>query len=636
VAAALAAGAAGGIVSAQQARPPQPVFRAGVDLVQVDVVVLDAEGQPVHGLTKDDFILLDRDVPQPIATFADLTHNHPPAKIFPAGLPLDVATNQTAKSDRLVMLVLDDLHFRGRTAQASALVRQVVTELDAGASIGVVTTSGTFGVEITEDRERLLMAIDAFVDRFDPHRAEPAPITATNAIGEPIKNPGPADPVSFFSKFNAYKTVQDVARMMGANDGRRKAMVWISAGVEDANMASVALHTPKYGLDPCWPGQNFLLAMSCGGLDGMFEKLRQSSVTVYPVNPGGPTDKGRSLDQIAEETGGFSVPSTDLEAGMTRLLTDLDNYYLLGFYPPDAKDKQYHTIDVRVNRPGVTVRYRRGYQPGGPPPPPKNDNPLEQLVAPVMPKTDLPLRLGAVPFFGSGSRLQVLTTLEVGVEGLRSGDVGRTTDTVEFAVYAADLKKKKVTASDSRRIDVQWPVEIGRASGSFRVQSVLTLSPGPYQLRASAMSKALDKSGSVYLQIDVPDVKDAPVALSGLALSSNRPDHEAPSVLHTATLPGVVLPFAPSLTRVFTAADDLRVYAQVRRPPTATTVGAAAIVGNDGAELVHVPWGLAQAGAAFIDLHVPLAGLPAGPYRLVVTATDGLHHALREVAIRVE
>jgi hypothetical protein len=28
-------------------------------------------------------------------------------------------------------------------------------------------------------------------------------------------------------------------------------------------------------------------------------------------------------------TGGFSVPATDLEAGMSRLLTDLDNYYML-------------------------------------------------------------------------------------------------------------------------------------------------------------------------------------------------------------------------------------------------------------------------------------------------------------------
>src|SRR5262249_3643389 len=221
-----------------------------------------------------------------------------------------------------------------------------------------------------------------------------------------------------------------------------------------------------------------------------------------------------------------------------------DNYYLLGFYPANPKDKQYHPLDVRVNRPGLTVRHRHGYQPGGPPPPPKNDKPLEQLVAPVMPKTDLPMRLGAVPFFGRGSQMQSLATLEGGVEPLPSGGP-RKNDTVEFAVYAADLKKKKVTASDARRLDVQWTIQPGRTTGSFRVQSVLTLSPGPYQLRASAMSKALDKSGSVYLQIDVPDLGDSPLVLSGLAINPTRGARDTTNVLHVAALEGVALPFAP-------------------------------------------------------------------------------------------
>ena len=81
-----------------QAQQPRPTFRVGVDLVQVDVVVLDADGNPVHGLTKDDFVLIDGNLPQPIATFAELIHDRPPAQVFPPGLPLDVASNQSAKS----------------------------------------------------------------------------------------------------------------------------------------------------------------------------------------------------------------------------------------------------------------------------------------------------------------------------------------------------------------------------------------------------------------------------------------------------------------------------------------------------------------------------------------------------------
>ena len=308
----------------------------------------------------------------------------------------------------------------------------------------------------------------------------------------------------------------------------------------------------------------------------------------------GPKDRGASLDPVARETGGFAVHANDLEAGMARLLADLDNYYLLGFYPADPKDKTYHPIDVRVNRPELTVRHRHGYQPGGPPAPPKNDKPLEELVAPVMPKTDLPLRLGAVPLFGSGSKMQVLATLEIGVEAPAGAATPLVSDTIEFAVYAADLKKKKVTASDSRRLDVQWSVETAKSTGTFRVQSVLALAPGPYQLRASAMSKTLDKTGSVYLQIDVPDLTDMPLAVGGLALVT-RGEHETPNVMHTAALQGVTLPFAPALARVFSDADDVRVFFQVRRAAAATAVtGTAAIVGIDGVERMSVPWACAS------------------------------------------
>ena len=651
VAGALAA--AGTLVSAQQQPAPRPTFVAGVDLVQVDVVVLDADGNPVHGLTKDDFILIDGNLPQPIATFAELIHDRPPAQVFPPGLPLDVASNQSAKSDRLVMLVLDDLHFRKRTEEAKSLVRQVVSGLEGGASLGLVTTSGTFGVEVTEDRERLLLELDSFLDHFDPHVGETPNTPAVNIMGTVMRDPGPKDPSSFFSEFHAFKTVEDVARMMGANDGRRKAMILISAGIENVNMTKDAMHAPKNGLDPCFggsagaeitpqrdvPSSTFAIqAMHCGGLNGMYDGLRRSSVAVYPVDPGGPKDRGQSLDPVARETGGFAVHANDLERGMVRLLADLDNYYLLGFYPADPKDKKYHPLDVRVNRPGLTVRHRHGYQPGGPPPPPKNDKPLERLVAPVMPTTDLPLRLSAVPFFGTGSKMQVLATLEIGVEAPAGAASPLVNDTIEFAVYAADLKKKKVTVSDARRLDVQWTVETENSTGSFRVQSVLALAPGPYQLRASAMSKTLDKSGSVYLQIDVPDLADAPLALGGIAFTPARAGtQESSGPLHTAALQGVSLPFAPALTRVFSEADDVRVFVQVKRATAAAPVsGTVALVAVDGREPISVPWTLAPGAQPILDLTLPLAGTQAGPYRLVIKATDGLHQAIREVAIRVE
>ena len=58
----------GTLQGAPQQRPQQPpVFRTTTELIEIDVVVIDKDGQKVHGLTQDDFVLKDRSKPQPIA-----------------------------------------------------------------------------------------------------------------------------------------------------------------------------------------------------------------------------------------------------------------------------------------------------------------------------------------------------------------------------------------------------------------------------------------------------------------------------------------------------------------------------------------------------------------------------------------
>ena len=51
--------------------PQEPIatFRAGVRAIQVDAVVTDDDGNPVRGLTADDFEITERGKPQPITTF---------------------------------------------------------------------------------------------------------------------------------------------------------------------------------------------------------------------------------------------------------------------------------------------------------------------------------------------------------------------------------------------------------------------------------------------------------------------------------------------------------------------------------------------------------------------------------------
>ena len=69
--AALAAAFSVTLRSSLQDPPPQqtPTFRAGTDLVRVDVTVIDRRGNPVTSLTADDFEVLDNGQAQAITSF---------------------------------------------------------------------------------------------------------------------------------------------------------------------------------------------------------------------------------------------------------------------------------------------------------------------------------------------------------------------------------------------------------------------------------------------------------------------------------------------------------------------------------------------------------------------------------------
>src|SRR5205814_2708233 len=65
---------------------------------------------------------------------------------------------------------------------------------------------------------------------------------------------------------------------------------------------------------------------------------------------------------LAEATDGLAiVDSNSLAGGMKRIVDDLSSYYLLGYYSNAKLDGRFHAITVRVKRPGVQVRARRGY-----------------------------------------------------------------------------------------------------------------------------------------------------------------------------------------------------------------------------------------------------------------------------------
>ena len=72
----------------------------------------------------------------------------------------------------------------------------------------------------------------------------------------------------------------------------------------------------------------------------------------------------RGLRTLAVDTDGIAVIDTnDIDSGLKRIVADMSSYYLVGYYTKNAKlDGRFRKITVRVKRPGVNVRARRGYK----------------------------------------------------------------------------------------------------------------------------------------------------------------------------------------------------------------------------------------------------------------------------------
>jgi VWFA-related protein len=358
--------------------------------------VSDAQGRPIPGLTKSDFVLIDRKTRQVIEAFEEVSHSPVEAPIFPATLKMDVADNTSALSTRLVVLGLDDLHVQGKTQAIKNMARRVVEQIGPSASLALVTTSGTFGVEPTEDRSMLLRELDRFIDKFDPEGRR----VVNGARPDPLRNlpwdfmaglqfqPSiPNDTGSFFSNMQSFKTIEDVAKKIGTDDSRRRAMIWISGGI------------PTPGVERCGGTVAGGDSHRCMAAASVMDKLRRSNVVTYAVNTG--DFQTPFLREMTEGSGGFTIDMENFDEDLDSLINDLDHYYLLGFYPSNPEGGGYRELEVRVNTPGATVRARRGYEPGAGPKPPKNKDPLAKLSAEVLPKTELSLRVSAAPIPGT-------------------------------------------------------------------------------------------------------------------------------------------------------------------------------------------------------------------------------------------
>ena len=684
-----------------------PTFKARIDLVQVDVVVVDASGKPVHGLTASDFTVLDRGKPQTVASFDEVSHARPhtnvpePAAAIP-GVAMDVSNNQSAQAGRLIVMVIDDLHiYKERTDRARAIARKVLADLAPQSSMAVLFTSGEHSVPVTQDPARLTAAVETLTGRQSwrrPHIANDeqragivGPDASIEAKLAAIQKAQDAKLQDFFDNMTQYKTLQDAARMLGGGDVRRKAFVLVSEGIAkeltglfgamapsgDIPEGGVAYAFGDSAATTAVPAQTY----HDFALIDMMESLRRSNVATYAIDPRGrveskdllrecfpapnpgldPCSSGFSwksdirlaqngLSIMAEASGGFAITNTDdFTSGIGRIVDDLDHYYLLGFYPSDTKGKGYRPLNVRIPaHPDWRVRYRHGYMPGGAPAP-KNTSELVALSSGVLPRSDLPLRLAVVPL-AAASRVAYVLEVTVPRQVMQESD-GRLRDTLKYEVLVVDEKKAKVRSVSG--LEGKVTLSANEAAGSvpdvatYQIGDAIELRPGRYEIRVSATSVKLGKGGSVYLPVEVPDFRAAPVELGGIAIGyadgprvpaaprSIPPVQRAARVVTPVAQRPPDLPLTPSLDRAFTAADTLRVYAEGAVREGLRPVVEVTLVDASGRSVRAPSASFAVRDIVRVMVDVPLQGVAPGAYVLRVRLSADGHAAVREIGLAV-
>ena len=125
----------------------------------------------------------------------------------------------------------------------------------------------------------------------------------------------------------------------------------------------------EFGLPKCENDRMMLSELSHNNrFITMMQSANRANVSFYPVDP----DRlfsgthtlmdNHALEMMVSITDGLRISESALfESGLRRIVDDLSNYYLLGYYSTADADGKFHKISVRVKRPGVQVRARAGY-----------------------------------------------------------------------------------------------------------------------------------------------------------------------------------------------------------------------------------------------------------------------------------
>jgi VWFA-related protein len=646
----------------QQQQPP--VFTTGVDVIRLDVSVLDNKRRPVRGLTKDDFTVFEDGKKQTVVAISEIVAalQDPMPSAWMRFVPHDIAMNDLADQagdGRVFAILMDDWNIPfddlDIIMQARIVARGVVDRLGPSDIAAVIfPTQAGKTQDFTGDRRRLIEAID----KFDPPEVRFVPATPAGTSGGGADMPYRSSSALMRSQCQRSQptipTLDALATRMAAIPNRRKTIILVSVG------APVELSASR--------GCEGELAETTRD---MFRKAQRANINIYSVDPAGykgyedylqrPIRRGGRpaeytlpagpahaaakqrrdfLEIMANDTGARAIVNTPaLEIEVDRMFEEAAAYYLVGYQTSNGRpDGKYRKVEVKVRQPDVTVRTRSGFYA------PKEDTrattdqrggPDAVLLGPtgMMMPASLALRATAVAIARPSEKARdadVAVVLSVRLPAPR-GPVSETLSIVR-TIYDAEGRASQPVA-DKIKIDL-----LPTSGDDFRyeVYQHLNLLPGRYQIRLNATSALVQRSGSVYVDVDVPDFSRPSLTMSGYVLGTRAVDRTDPLIKVVPILPTSARQFEPNEPVV----AYLRVFQGGTGSPLPVTMTAKVLDVNDAVLLdTSVPLPATAfdgTRSAPFEIELPLSKLTHGPYLISVTAAlQGGGTVRRDLVFRV-
>lgn len=410
---------------ADQTQKP-PVFRAAVNAVRVDVIVSGKDGSPVTDLTAADFEITEDGKAQAIDLFRLVRSD---GNVAPGGAParpirsLSDQESEAARDDvRLFVIFLDDYHVRRGASMRvrETLAEFVRTQLGPLDMVAVMyPLMSVSDLTFTRDPGALAASMLAFEGRKFDYKPR-------NSVEERYAN-FPAQSIETLRNEVVMTALRGLAVKLGSLREGRKAVIFVSEGFTallPPQMRNVNAQLPGLGNPNArnpFAGDSLSEdrlkasadAQLLSDLRLVFDAANRNNTAIYTLDPRGlavnefdinenvglTTDSDylrrsqETLQVLALNTDGRAIVNrNDLESGLKQVVRDTSAYYLIGYNSPLATpDGKFHEIKVKVKRPGLQVRSRRGYwaptaedvakatAPPKPPPPPGVEKALSNV-----------------------------------------------------------------------------------------------------------------------------------------------------------------------------------------------------------------------------------------------------------------